>query len=122
MIWDISNDRVVTRIPHHTDYERWMSRLSVEQINAIRNEIVHLISGDEIVTAGWLPGADWSGTPFHAIYEIACRSDFEQAGKCFGLMVWTTLMEHEAHWGFGRYELNNLPISSMTYFKVQPKI
>jgi len=121
MLWDVHNNKEVTRIPHKQEYDAWISRLSREQIRSIKDEILRRISGDEIATAGWIPGSEWCGTPFHAIYETACRSDEAAAGKCFGLLVWETLMEHDDYWGFGKYEFNNLPITSMTYFKVHPK-
>lgn len=121
MIWDVCNNREINRIPHRMEYNTWMSRLTTQQIEIIKEEILRRISGDEVATAGWIPGSDWSNIPFQPIYETACRRDEEAAGKCFGLLVWVTLMEHGDCWGFGRYKLNNLPIESMTYFKVHPR-
>lgn len=121
MLWDVDKNTEVRAIPHRSEYQRWISRLTPVQIQAIRNEIVARIDGDEIATAGWIPGADWSGTPFYPIYDVACGRDEDAAAKCFGIMVWETFMQHEDRWGFGRYNLNNLPISSMTYFKVHPR-
>lgn len=120
MLWDVHNNKEVTYVPHKKEYDVWISRLSSEQIQYIKDEILRRISGEEVKTAGWIPGSDWRETPFQPIYEIACRSNEKAAGKCFGLLVWETLMEHEDYWGFGKYELNNLPIESMTYFKVHP--
>jgi len=120
MIWDVYTDKEIKRIPHKKEYDIWMSRLSSQQIEEIKEEIRQKIAGDEVATAGWIPGSDWSNTPFHPIWGTACRRDQTSAGMCFGLLVWVTLMEHEAYWGFGRYELNNVPIESMTYFKVYP--
>lgn len=122
MLWDVERGVVIDRIPYKNDYNRWIARLNDEQIQMIRCEILLLISGDEIVTAGWLPGDDWTGSPFQSIYDIACNSDYDQSAKFFGLMVWTTLMDHEYYWGFGHYELNGIPIRSMTYFIVHPSI
>jgi len=121
MLWDIFKNHQINNIPHKKEYDTWMSRMSEEEIRDIRTEILRRIEGDEIATAGWIPGSDWSGTPFHSIYEKACQYDEVASGKCFGLIVWVTMMEHEDYWSFGRYELNNLPIRSMTYFKVQPQ-
>jgi hypothetical protein len=121
MIYDVYKDKPINRIPHKREYDIWMSRLTVQQIEYIKDEIRQRIAGDEVATAGWLPGSHWGNTPFHPIWETACCRDQEAAGMCFGLFVWVTLMEHEDYWGFGRYEVNNLPIESMTYFKVHPK-
>ncbi|NTW54904.1 MAG: hypothetical protein HGB15_09155 [Chlorobaculum sp.] len=78
------------------------------------------IDGDKITTAGWIPGSDWRGTPFQVIYEKSCQFSHDEAAKCFGLMVWVTISEHPDYWAFGKYELNDIPIQSMTYFKVYP--
>jgi hypothetical protein len=122
MLWDVHRNKVIDNIPHKKDYDIWISRMASSEIQDIKAEILRRIEGDEIATAGWIPGSDWSGTPFYPIYEKACRYDQEASGKCFGLMVWETMMEHEDYWAFGRYELNDVPIQSMTYFKVQPQI
>lgn len=118
MLLNVNNNKKITYIPHQREYEAWINRLLPTELEAIKAEILKRIDKDEIATAGWIPGSNWSGTPFHAIYEKACFFDEEAAGKCFGLIVWATMMEHEDCWAFGRYELNNLPIQSMTYFKV----
>ena len=120
MLWDVHNNKEIKRIPHQQEYSIWQSRLTPSQIEGIKTEIRRRIQGDEIATAGWIPGNNWTGTPFFPIYSTACLCDEAASGKCFGLMVWVTLMEHEEYWGFGRYELGNLPIESMTYFKVHP--
>lgn len=121
MLWDVYNNKEINNIPHKREYDVWISRMTQAEIQGIKTEILKRIEGDEIATAGWIPGSNWSGTPFHSIYEQACRFDEDASAKCFGLMVWETMMEHEDYWGFGRYELNNLPIRSMTYFKVHPR-
>ena len=120
MLWDVMKNQLITRIPHKSYYDTWISRMSEEELQDIREEILRRIQGDEVATAGWIPGADWNGTPFFKIFDKACNRDENAAGMCFGLIVWTTFMEHEDRWGFGRYELNDLPIQSMTYFKVHP--
>ncbi|MCX5784541.1 MAG: hypothetical protein NTX59_02530 [Elusimicrobia bacterium] len=122
MLWDVNSNREITTIPHQQDYDVWISRLSGEQIQSIKQEILRKIAGDEIATAGWIPGTNWVGTPFQAIYETACRSNREASGKCFGLFVWIILMEREDYWGFGKYSKNDIPIESMTYFKVHPQL
>ena len=122
MLWDVYKNKGINNIPHKKEYDIWISRMSKDEIRNIKAEILKRIKGDEIATAGWIPGSHWRGTPFLPIYEKACYCDEVASGKCFGLIVWETMMEHEDYWGFGRYELNNLPIQSMTYFKVQPQL
>ena len=43
----------------------------VARVNELIDE-----SGGEVATAGWLPGSDWTGTPFAPIYTKAAREDF----------------------------------------------
>ena len=76
-------------------------------------------AGDEIVTAGWLPGADWAGTPFQPICETVARKNKEVAAKMFGLMVRSTIMQHPDRWESGRFEKDGRPLSSRTSFRLK---
>ena len=122
MLWDVDKKKVIVTIPHRREFDAWKARLSRDEVQNIKEVILDLIhrKGDEIATAGWLPENKWGEPPFLAIHEKACRQNVAASGKCFGLFVWEALMEHQDYWSFGRYELNNLPIESMTYFKVHP--
>lgn len=119
----------VTSVPHAPDFNRWKGRLASVELKAIEGELDNLItakisSGEDIVTAGWLPGElcpngshDWAGTPFESIYDKACRGSWGQTAMCFGLFVWERIMKREEAWHFMRCELDGEPISSMTYFR-----
>ena len=85
MLWDIDKQREVTRIPHVEFYNARISRLSPEQIQAIQEEILRRIDGDEITVAGWIPGSDWTRTPFQSIYEDACDRDYDSSRRYFGM-------------------------------------
>ena len=88
------------------DYERVVEAIS------------EAIGDDEVSTAGWIPGHDWTDTPYEPLY-YACGKDPEQAGRFFGLIVFKLLMDREDRvWSFGRYEKDGVPITSMTYFVV----
>lgn len=50
-----------------------MGRMTPVEIAAAKAKLDELIDGTEIQTAGWIPGKDWSGTPFQPIYEKAAR-------------------------------------------------
>ena len=108
----------VTHIPHHREFNIWKSRLTPAEIDAIKVALESKIEGDEVHTSSWIPGADWTGTPYQPIYEKACRYDEEAAAKCFGLFVWETFMGHEDDWSFGKFEKDGLPIAGLTYFKI----
>lgn len=120
MLYAVDSEEKIEYIPHPHEFELWRSRLSDAEYDAIVNEINSRIGGDEVKTAGWIPGTDWSGANkvFEPIYSKACLGDFENAAKCFGLIMWVVMMEHTDSWAFGRYEKDGIPIRSLTYFKV----
>ena len=110
--------RKVTKIPHEDDFRTWRSRLTQEEFRAIYDNLHSRISDSEIETSSWIPGSDWTGTVFQPIYEKACLCDFKAAAKFFGLILWHVVMKHDEDWSFGRYELNNVPIEGLTYFRI----
>ena len=118
MLYNVDG-QLIKDIPHHEDYKRWRSRLSDSEYEAIVRTLNDRIDGDKVHTAGWIPGSDWEGTPFYPIYEKACLKDEVAAGFCFGLIMWVVMMERPDAWSFGRYEIDGLPIQSLTYFKVE---
>ena len=123
MLYAIGDEgpELITRIPHEREYEVWMSRLDDADIRAIDEEFERRIEAKEnpeVVTSSWLPGSDWTGTPFMPIYEKAARCDMTAAGMCFGLMLWEFFMQHPESWSFGHYKLNEVPIEGLTYFRI----
>lgn len=121
MLVDISSGRTITRIPHRRDtFDPLRTRLG-HNFNKIVAYIDGLIdqAGGEIVTAGWLPeNRDWNGTPLQPIYDTAAKRNYGLAGRMFGLIVWYTVMQRDERWSFGRYKKGDIPIESMTYFRV----
>lgn len=67
----------IITIPDHANFDRWRVGLSDAEYDAIRNEIDHRVSDKKVNVSGFIPGADWSGTPFWPIYESACNRDFD---------------------------------------------
>ncbi len=123
MLWDIEKDKEITNQPH-PDTWRHTKKLSSSEFDGIVEEINRLIDGaksNEVATAGWLPGNDWSDTPFQCIYTKAADSDYDTSAKLFGLFVWHTLQKRQGeYWAFGRYSVGEREIRSMTYFRVYP--
>ena len=117
-LYSIDSQLYVEDIPHREDFALWRSCLTDGQFEAICDELLGMIDGAEIHTAGWMPGSDWTGTPWESIYTDACEYNEAAAGRCFGLFVWFVLREHPDTWGFGRYEKDGFPIRSMTYFRL----
>lgn len=116
MLYSIERGAYVKELPHKGEFKVWRSRLSDADYGRVVEAINGAIGDDEVSTAGWIPGHDWTGTPYEPLY-YACGRSQEQAGQFFGLIVFKLLMEREDRaWGFGRYEKDGVPISSMTYF------
>ena len=96
-------------------YEKLVTKLgpSLEAIEAALNA---MIEGAEIHTAGWMPGADWTGTPYQAIYD-ACGRDVEESGKSFGLIVWKVFEKRPETWASAHGMKDGQEIRSRTYFR-----
>lgn len=122
MLYTIEDNRdlqPITYIPHLVEFTLWRNRLSDDEYGAIIDTLNKRIDSSTIETAGWIPGNNWKGTVYEPIYTKACNYNEEQSGLCFGLFVWVTFMERDDAWSFGRYEVNNIPIRSLTYFRIQ---
>jgi hypothetical protein len=116
MLIDIDTGKVIGRIPYLHEFDALRRRLSEAEFDAMVTRISELIdeAGSEIATAGWLPGSDWTGTPFEPIYAKAARGDFDRSAMFFGQLVWHTVMTRPERWGSGRYQLDGTDIGSRT--------
>lgn len=118
MLVDLMSGVAVTKMPYAADYQRYLSRMTPAEIDAIRASLNALIDGDRIHTAGWMPGSDWGDTPYQPIFEKAANRDYTLSAKCFGLMVYEVFMQRPEKWTSGRFEKNGEAIGSRTYFRV----
>ena len=118
MLIDVESGEPIDHIPHSDLWQIVLDRLSTAQMQSIFRELERRTSNKEVNVAGWLPGSDWSGTPFQAIFEIAARSDYDTSARMFGLFVWVYFMERLDRWGFGRYDTATQHVESMTYFRL----
>lgn len=116
MLLSIDTGKIVTKMPHKAEFDKWMKNLSAADYQVIAEELNNRIDESVINTAGWLPGHDWSGTVYEPIYA-ACGNNVSQAGLFFGLIVFDLLMRREDKvWAFVRFEKDGKQIASMTYF------
>ena len=116
MLISVDSGNVVTRLPHEKDFIRWRKNLSDADYEKVVDAINTQVDANDINTSGWMPGSDWTGTPYQALYE-ACGHNKIQAGWFFGLIVFKILMERTDYvWGFGRFEKDGVAIRSTTYF------
>jgi hypothetical protein len=118
VLFSIDQNQYVDEIPYEKDHRRWRAALTDGEYDSIIAELKSRISGGEIHTSIWIPGADWAGTVYDPIYRKACNYDSNAAALCFGLFLWVVLMEHHDTWGFGRYAKDGVPIRGLTYFKI----
>lgn len=116
MLHDIDG-RKINKTPYPESFKLLEERLTTLELAAARQALNSKIEGDEIHTAGWMPGADWRGTPFQPIFEKAARKNFELAAKLFGLLVWDVFMNRDDQRFTGKFELNGKDIGSRTYFR-----
>src|SRR5688572_4520480 len=117
MLYDISSRRPITRKPYAEDYAR-IAKAIPEELPAIKAALNAMIDGTEIQTASWMPGNDWTNTPFAPIYEKAANRNFDLSAKYFGLIVWYVFDERPEAWASDRYELDGVPIKGRTYFRI----
>ncbi|MBI2776798.1 MAG: hypothetical protein HYX57_06010 [Chloroflexi bacterium] len=120
MLIDIETGMAIEQVPFRREFDVLRSRLSNADFEAMVARINELIddSGAEIATAGWLPGSDWTGTPFEPIYAIAARHDYQRSAMFFGQLVWYVVMTRPEPWGSGRYQIDGRDIGSRTYFRL----
>ena len=119
MLISVDSGKIATKLPHQNDFIRWRKNISDEDYEKVVDAINELIDANDINTAGWMPGNDWTGTPYEALYD-ACGHNKVQSGLFFGLIVFKILMERTDYvWGFGRFEKDGVAIRSMTYFITQ---
>jgi len=72
MLIEITTRKQITKVPFPERF-RLLQRLTPQELEAIDRRINESIdaAGGDIATAGWLPGSDWTGTPFDPIYQKA---------------------------------------------------
>lgn len=118
MLFSVDSWDYVDNMIHEADFLRWKGRLSPQEFKSIYDHLDSRVGSGEIHTSSWIPGADWTDTPFEPIYTKACPGDVQSSAKFFGLILWKVMLDRPEVWGFGRYEKDNTPIEGMTYFQV----
>ena len=114
--WD--HRKVITGVPFRNQYATWMSRLSADEIAAIKAEMNAMIDTGRIHTSSWMPGSDWSSTVFQPIYLKAARRDHTAAAQFFGLMLMEVFMDRPETWTSEHFEKDGEPIKGRTYFTI----
>ena len=94
-----------------------LSPADFRQIADALNQHINTIGNGEIITTSWIPGADWTNTPYEPIYQ-AVDEDWQSARLFYGLVVWRVMMDRPDLWSFGRYPKNPGETIGLTYFRV----
>ena len=123
MLMLVETGRTIGQVPFRRDFDTLRGRLSAADFDAMVARIDELIDagGAEIATAGWLPGSDWTGTPFEPTFTVAARQDYQRSALFFGQLVWLVVMQRPEPWGSGRYQVDGRDIGSRTYFRLAKK-
>lgn len=120
-IRDMHSDKLVDGVlasgERGRTYRLLCSRLSPVELAEIRNALDGRIEGSRIETASWIPGADWRGTPYQAIYEKGARMNPDLAALMFGLIVWEAFERHEEDWYTERFSMGGEEDRFRVYFK-----
>jgi hypothetical protein len=117
--------QVAASVPHDSENRPLISNIPPQELAAIIDELNRRIdevvdSPTELITAGWIPGNDWTGTIWEPIFT-ACRYNFDRSGMVFGALVFEVMMNRPEDWSLGKYQVNGRDIGSNTYFRIFPK-
>lgn len=116
--------KMVTKVPYDHMNRPIINRIPPHYLVAIIDEINNRINAvcntpNELITAGWIPGNDWTGTVWEPIY-FAAKMDHDRAGMVFGALVFEAIMNRPEDWSFGKYQVDGRNIGSNTYFRIYP--
>ena len=110
----------ITTQAHERRFQQWNQNITAghfERVCDALNAFIDHEGQGEIVTSSWIPGADWTGTPYEPIWQ-AVGEDWDTARFFFGLIVWYVFMNRPETWAFGRYPKNQGDVIGLTYFRV----
>jgi hypothetical protein len=78
------------------------------------------MASERVGISSFMPGADWSDTPYEPIYEKAAGEDEEMAAKIFGQIVWEVFQERPERWASQEAGvINGKEVKGRTYFRLQ---
>jgi hypothetical protein len=95
----------------------WLIKQLGADLAPIEARLNSMIDADRIHTSSWMPGSDWTGTPFRRIYEVSGQ-DVEEAAKNFGLIVWSVFEKRPERWASAHGMKDGKEIRGRTYFRV----
>jgi hypothetical protein len=114
MLFDIYGKQIIN-IPHKASYEAWCRNLSQEHHDGVIDAIHKAIDDEDIFNASFIPGTDWTGTPYQPLYE-ACSRDEADAAYFYGIMCWLAVQKHPDEWTCYKDKQANIG-RGWTYFR-----
>ncbi|MEG2001375.1 MAG: hypothetical protein RR053_08300 [Evtepia sp.] len=124
-LYSIGNSRKITSVPHAKENAGMLNSISEADMDAIVAELnrrideVANVKDKKIITAGWIPGHDWSGTVWNPIYEAA-KHDKTRSGLLFGAIVFGVMMDRDDDWSFIKDQTDDGKNDGITYFRIDP--
>ena len=111
----------ITAVPYQPNYRRYLHNLA-KNVHPLAiqsaKQAFHAELAAGIVTTSWVPGTDWTGTAYQALYDAL--NDETEAAKFFGLVACECVIERcratGETWAYGHYEKDGVPIKGRTYF------
>lgn len=102
---------VLSRGERGRKYALILKRLPAADLQAMRDELDSMIASGDIFTSSWMPGSDWSNTPFQPLYDRAAQRDHQTSAMMFGLLVWEAFDRHPEVWFTGKFEKDGIPLT-----------
>lgn len=79
------------------------------------NEYIDSVPKDNPIFSSFVPGSDWTGTPYQPLY-FACNQNKEHSGWLFGLILWQIMINRSDSWIFKPSDKDD-DILGTTYFR-----
>jgi len=117
-----SPKKAITRLRHRDTYDQFKSNMTDEEFEGIMAALNLMIAqfpeGQQVTTASYIPGDDWTGTLFQPIFT-ACKGDLKVAKSFFAQLIWVAFQKHSDDWMFLRKNSDEDQLLGVTYFKKQ---
>lgn len=115
MLYSIALEEM-SGIPHEDQYRVWRSRISDGDYEAVEAAINEYCETHDVFVSSHIPGPDWTGTVYDALYE-ACARNREHSGFFFGVIVWLVLIERDDEWLFKPADKDGDDVLGTTYWR-----
>ena len=116
MLVNFENGKEIKEVWHKKEYDVFLNKINAldkDTIESIKYSIKNLMSTSEVNVTSWMPGKDWTGTPYQPIFDALGLES--SSAMCFGLLVQECIIEDDRVWSFTRID----KIEGMVYFEIK---